>query len=59
MLEEGAEKYRGSLRNPGVRGRGLSERKDRENEKWGAVQEAFEGRIGGERKEGIKQNSEV
>lgn len=58
-MEKGAEKYRGSLRNPGVRGKGLSERKDRENEKWGAITEAFEGRIGRERTERIKQNSEV
>lgn len=30
-----------------------------ENGKWGPVPEAFEGRIGGERKERIKWNSEV
>lgn len=59
VLAEGAQKCMGRFRNPGVRGKGLSESDDRENGKWGSVPEAFEGRIGGERKERIKWNSEV
>lgn len=43
----------------GTKGKGLSQRKDRENEKWSAILEAFERRIRGERKERIKQNTEV
>lgn len=42
-----------------MRGKGVSEREDRENGEWGAISETFEERIGGEKKERIKQNSEV
>lgn len=40
MLAERAEKCGGCFRNPGVRGKGLSESEDGENGKWGPVPEA-------------------